>query len=359
MKLKKQIQANRSVSRRANIERLKEGTRRWNAWCAAARARNPDWRADLRGANLAGLELSYMDFRRAILSGADLRAANCSGSNFRSASLRGADLEKASLDRADLRRANLNSANLSHAQLWSAKLESTHFFETRVEGTQLGHARIGNTYFVDVKIDAAVGLESVRHYGSSHLSLGTLLRSGSNLPKSFLRGCGVPPLFHKLLGDAEEHRRLAFQRLQEGSRLETPERYVMHLHHGWRAQRLQRFLNKNTRFSWHLIRIASRFSLREANLHTMPKSAIVPFIVNPRYFWPWSGRGYRSIALRPIFRRLESARKRHRFKIVVLSWEKSKLFDIFKHRWLDLDEFSPLGSRRFDSKALARKLELV
>ena len=65
-------------------------------------------RADLRGANLFGANLSDAD-----LPGADLSCAN----------LRGADLSGADLSCANLRGANLSNANLSNANLSGASMD--------------------------------------------------------------------------------------------------------------------------------------------------------------------------------------------------------------------------------------------
>ena len=54
--------------------------------------------ADLRGANLFGANLSDADLRGADLSCADLRGANLFGANLSDANLRGADLSGASMD---------------------------------------------------------------------------------------------------------------------------------------------------------------------------------------------------------------------------------------------------------------------
>ena len=74
-------------------------------------------RANLRGANLRGADLSDANLRGAYLSGADLsdaylRGANLRGANLRGANLRGADLSGANLRGADLSGADLRGANL-------------------------------------------------------------------------------------------------------------------------------------------------------------------------------------------------------------------------------------------------------
>ena len=93
-------------------------------------------RADLRGANLFGANLSDADLRGANLSdadlpGADLRGANLSdadlpGADLSCANLRGADLSGADLSGANLRDANLSGANLRDADLSGANLRNAN-----------------------------------------------------------------------------------------------------------------------------------------------------------------------------------------------------------------------------------------
>ena len=65
-------------------------------------------RADLRGANLFGANLSDADLRGANLSCANLRGADLSGANLSCANLRGADLSGADLSCANLRGASMD-----------------------------------------------------------------------------------------------------------------------------------------------------------------------------------------------------------------------------------------------------------
>ncbi|HWE40066.1 MAG TPA: pentapeptide repeat-containing protein [Isosphaeraceae bacterium] len=351
MNPKKQVRASRNVTRRAHVEKLKQGARAWGAWCEALRAEDPDWRADLREANLAGLDLSHRDLRRAILSGADLKGADLTSADLRAAKLRGTDLEGATLDLADLRRAHFDQANLSRAELYGAKLRGARLLETRVEGTDLREARIGNTYFVDVKLDDALGLERVNHYDGSHLSLGTLTQSGGGLPASFLRGCGVAPLMQVMLGAERRERVSAFGELRAGGfPVELPRRYVMHLFHGWRARLIHRALNEHTEFSWHLFNLANDPGLRDESLETAEKHSTVMLLLNlDRTF---SGR-------RSVLRRLEKLRRRRRLSILWLDvtsyWSNFDLAGLVKHRCLDIStgrRWAPEASRRLSEGSL-------
>jgi len=76
--------------------------------------------ADLRGVDLASLDLRGANLARARLDGADLSDSNLSESDLRGASLRGASLEHATLDRANLRGADLDGVILRGATLAGA-----------------------------------------------------------------------------------------------------------------------------------------------------------------------------------------------------------------------------------------------
>ncbi|MBF8189218.1 TIR domain-containing protein [Nonomuraea sp. K274] len=87
-----------------------------NAVKIAARLRTPA-RADLRGANLKGEDLSARDLREVDLTGADLSEATLAGTNLSRAVLRDARLVGARLDGAVLTGADLTGADLSGARL--------------------------------------------------------------------------------------------------------------------------------------------------------------------------------------------------------------------------------------------------
>ncbi|MFC0042026.1 TIR domain-containing protein [Actinomadura rayongensis] len=94
---------------------------RANAIKVTTRLRTPA-RADLRGANLAGEDLSYRDLQDVDLTGADLTDARLVGANLSRAVLRDATLAGARLDEARLTGADLRGADLSRARLARADL---------------------------------------------------------------------------------------------------------------------------------------------------------------------------------------------------------------------------------------------
>jgi len=90
--------------------------------------------ADLRDANLYGVDLGGANLRGANLRGANLGGANLRGANLRDANLggailRGADLWGADLWGANLRDANLGGANLRGANLRGANLRGANLWD--------------------------------------------------------------------------------------------------------------------------------------------------------------------------------------------------------------------------------------
>lgn len=90
-----------------HLEKLLEGSARWNAW----REAHPDVTPDLSGADLQRANLRNTDLRRANLSGADLRRAV-----LRNADLQDANLEGANLYQADYHDASFKGANLTRVR---------------------------------------------------------------------------------------------------------------------------------------------------------------------------------------------------------------------------------------------------
>ena len=74
-------------------------------------------RVSLEGANLRGVDLSYLN----------LECVNFSGANLADSDLNSANLEGANLSDTDLRHANLRWANLQDTDMSKAKLEGCQF----------------------------------------------------------------------------------------------------------------------------------------------------------------------------------------------------------------------------------------
>jgi uncharacterized protein YjbI with pentapeptide repeats len=156
--------------------------------------------AEVKGANLNGLRLRYVeaygaflvrarfwqtDLRNAYLSEADLREANFRQADLRfavldraklaRAALSEANLGKANLDRADVRDANLSFAVLSEATLLDATLDGSNLYksdlhlaslqraslkkadlrEANLEGANLMMANLEEAYLVSTNLNAA------------------------------------------------------------------------------------------------------------------------------------------------------------------------------------------------------------
>jgi hypothetical protein len=158
------------MANQEHLKILKQGVDVWNRW----RWENPEVKPDLHGADLSRADLSEADLKR---------------TNFRKANLRLVDLYKANLYEADLSGAELSEANHSRANLFRANLS----------GTNLQHAMFNHTRLLDIDLSKVKNLEEVRHRGPSYIDINTIIRSGGNLPESFLRGCGVPENFIQYL----------------------------------------------------------------------------------------------------------------------------------------------------------------
>ena len=87
-------------------------------------------RADLRKANLRGVDLEKAQLQESNLQGADLQGANLQEANLQGAQLQGAQLREANLQGADLRGAQLQESDLQGAYLQRAIFCNTYFKDT-------------------------------------------------------------------------------------------------------------------------------------------------------------------------------------------------------------------------------------
>ena len=213
------------------LKKLKQGVKAWNEW----REANPEVKPSLKGADLSGTNLSEVNLffadldganlSKANLIGADLSQANLSSAHLGDAELRRADLSAADLGGADLRGADLRGANLNSTDLASADLSGARLSEATLHGARLrgvklresdlrksdlrgadllgadlsaadlSEARIGYTTFAKVDLSTVKGIESIKHSGSSAISIDCIYRSKGKIPVHFLRGAGVPDNF--------------------------------------------------------------------------------------------------------------------------------------------------------------------
>jgi hypothetical protein len=166
------------MANREHLTILRQGAEAWNKW----RLENPEISPYLVEANLIRDDLSHFNLNEASLSNANLSDANLSNANLSRAILSHADLSFADLSHADLSEANLSEANLSHADLIGANLTKAKLLATVLGAVDLSKVK---------------GLESANHIGPSTIGIDTILRSNGKIPKSFLRGAGVPDIFIK------------------------------------------------------------------------------------------------------------------------------------------------------------------
>lgn len=165
-------------------------------------------KADLSGVNLSGADLSDADLSEVNLSWANLNGANLAGinlyesdlegANLRGSDLRWADLRGARLGGADLIRADLRWANLESADLSKANLSKAILYEAHLEGANLSHA-----YAREVNLSKAhVGEADLNGADLSRATLYEASLDGANLSHANLTSAS--------LGEA----RLAWTKLQ-------------------------------------------------------------------------------------------------------------------------------------------------
>jgi TIR domain/Pentapeptide repeats (8 copies) len=166
---------------------LRQGVKVWNRW----KKNYPlydgiGWvdldlsGADLRGASLRGADFSTTNLSQSDLSEADLREATLSGvlheTNLSNANLGGAKIT-----------AGLNKTNLAGAVLFNTNLNGSSITDVNLSGATMGYTSLCNLDFW-----SAQGLEDVLHSHPSYIDIQTLYRMGGTVPRSFLRGCGMP-----------------------------------------------------------------------------------------------------------------------------------------------------------------------
>jgi uncharacterized protein YjbI with pentapeptide repeats len=151
--------------------------------------------AELRNANLTGANLTGAHCNRTILNNADLSGADLSGADLCNANLNNTKLCNANITRAKFSGADLSNANLSRSKLSETDFSGANFSRTVLHDADFANASMYTTIFTNTDLSVAKGLDSVRHKGSSEISISTLYKSGGNIPEAFLRGCGVPDTF--------------------------------------------------------------------------------------------------------------------------------------------------------------------
>jgi uncharacterized protein YjbI with pentapeptide repeats len=135
---------------------LRKGVEVWNKWRDEHPAIDIDLRkADLRKANLTGIEFSKADLSGAYLIESDLSRAKLVGAKLEGADLSGANLTEANLSRAHLTRSNLKRANLAHARLNRANLTEANLSRTNLNRAGLVKANLDHAYLIGANLHGA------------------------------------------------------------------------------------------------------------------------------------------------------------------------------------------------------------
>ena len=184
------------MAKKQHLKFLKKGVDDWNRW----RIEHPEIMPDLSKAELENTYLRHADLRRtnlreANLTSADLKEANLSRGFLEDSNLLGINLSKANLSYTYLSGANLLSADLTDANLEGAYLGEVNFRNAIFTNANMTEARIGGTVFSANDLSKVIGLDTLKHFGPSTISIDTVYRSKGQISEVFLRRAGVPDNF--------------------------------------------------------------------------------------------------------------------------------------------------------------------
>lgn len=188
-----------------HVEILKQGVEVWNKW----RKDNPNIKLDLRGTDLSAKFLNNINLSGTDLSETNMYEASLAWSNFDGANLINSNLSEANFSLASFIGANVSGANLLLANLFMANLEGSNFSKADLTGANLSITSVkncnfngsifGSTTLSYINLGHVKNLDKARHRQSSSMGIDTIIKSKGKIPASFLRGCGVPEDFIKLI----------------------------------------------------------------------------------------------------------------------------------------------------------------
>jgi len=116
----------------------------------------PDgYQLDLRQTNLQAVDISHLNFSKALLQNSRLEGANLFAARIEEAELLGAWMEGANLNGARMERAELSGARMEGADLSKARMEGADLIEARMEGTNLSGARMEGTDLMRARMEGA------------------------------------------------------------------------------------------------------------------------------------------------------------------------------------------------------------
>jgi hypothetical protein len=135
-----------------HLKTLQQGVHVWNAW----REREPSITPDLSGVDLREAILTGADFRMANLRRANLAGVDLMGANLYRANLIEADLSRAHLYRANLIEAHLSRADLSEADLFWADLSEADLREAILRGAMLSRVTLSRANLSGATLSGAM-----------------------------------------------------------------------------------------------------------------------------------------------------------------------------------------------------------
>ena len=92
---------------------------------------------NMKGQNLSGARLEYVNLRGADFSAADLSMARFQGSDLRAANFSGATMDKTVFYRADVRGANFTNSKIVKADFQQARLEGANLCSATIESSDM------------------------------------------------------------------------------------------------------------------------------------------------------------------------------------------------------------------------------
>jgi uncharacterized protein YjbI with pentapeptide repeats len=200
-----------TVANPEHVEILRQGRKIWNGWryenreTGSGGAEHPDFsNATLAGLDLQGVDLAFANMAGAQLDGTNLTCADLACAYLAGANLQGSNLDFANFSNLTIRtgsrepwrpslaiRSSDSGANLEKASLADCSLDGVNFSRASMIGATFHSAHLSDVRFFSTNLAQSRGLGTCEHFGPSSLDFLTLYESWP-LPRSFLRGCGLP-----------------------------------------------------------------------------------------------------------------------------------------------------------------------